>query len=72
MSAVDGRPRVIRCPACGGPSLYSADNAFRPFCSARCKNNDFGAWASEGYAVPTDPDPDQPEPDAPGGDSRPH
>ena len=50
--------RVIRCPGCGGPSLYSIDNAFRPFCSARCKNNDFGAWASEGYAVPADRDAD--------------
>jgi uncharacterized protein len=49
--------RVIRCPGCGGPSVYAAENAHRPFCSARCKNNDFGAWASEGYAVPTTPDP---------------
>ena len=55
MSAGETGARVIRCPACGGPSLYSPDNASRPFCSARCKNNDFGAWASEGYAVPADP-----------------
>ena len=48
--------RVIRCPGCGGPSVYSADNAYRPFCSARCKNNDFGAWASGDYAVPANPD----------------
>ena len=56
--------RIIRCPGCFGPSMYSTDNPFRPFCSARCKNNDFGAWASEGYAVPADPDPDLPEPQA--------
>ena len=55
--------RIIRCPGCGGPSVYSADNPFRPFCSARCKNNDFGAWASEGYAVPADPEPDADAPD---------
>ena len=48
--------RVIRCPGCGGPSVYSADNTFRPFCSARCKNNDFGAWASGNYALPAVPD----------------
>jgi endogenous inhibitor of DNA gyrase (YacG/DUF329 family) len=42
--------------------VYSADNAFRPFCSARCKNNDFGAWASEGYAVPADRDADPADP----------
>ncbi len=55
--------RVIRCPGCGGASVYSTDNAFRPFCSARCKNSDLGAWASESYAVPDDPDPELPEPD---------
>ena len=58
--------RTIRCPGCFGPSVYSAENTFRPFCSARCKNNDLGAWASEGYAVPADPDPDLPEPDVDG------
>ena len=52
--------RVIRCPGCGGPSLYATTNEFRPFCSARCKNYDFGAWASESYSV----DADRPPPDA--------
>ena len=65
--------RVIRCPGCGGPSVYAADNAYRPFCSARCKNHDFGAWASGNYAVPADPDDiDLPEPDADRGDTLPH
>lgn len=56
-----GDARVIRCPGCGGASVYASSNAFRPFCSARCKNNDFGAWASESYSVDADkplPDPD--------------
>lgn len=48
--------RVVRCPGCGGPSVYAVENVHRPFCSARCKNNDFGAWASEGYSVPADAD----------------
>ena len=52
--------RVIRCPGCGGPSLYATTNEFRPFCSARCKNHDFGAWASERYSV----DADKPPPEA--------
>jgi len=43
--------------------VYSPANAYRPFCSARCKNNDFGAWASEGYTVAAESDPD--DPDAP-------
>jgi endogenous inhibitor of DNA gyrase (YacG/DUF329 family) len=44
-------PRQIRCPGCGGPSVYSSANANRPFCSPRCKSQDFGAWASERYGV---------------------
>lgn len=64
--------RTIRCPGCGGPSLYSPDNAYRPFCSARCKNNDFGAWASEGYAVAADPDPESPDADGPAASPTPH
>jgi len=47
-------PRYVRCPACGGESLYAAENPFRPFCCARCKNLDFGAWASENFRVPID------------------
>jgi endogenous inhibitor of DNA gyrase (YacG/DUF329 family) len=43
--------RTIACPACGGPSRYASDNAFRPFCSQRCRNLDLGAWASERYRV---------------------
>lgn len=51
-------PRTVRCPACSGPSLYAASNAYRPFCCERCKNMDFGAWASEGFRVPADTPPD--------------
>lgn len=52
MSAATPPPRrLVKCPACGGESLYSPDNPFRPFCSVRCKNIDFGAWASEAYRV---------------------
>lgn len=45
------KPRIVRCPTCGSESLYAATNPYRPFCSVRCKNNDFGAWASENYRV---------------------
>ncbi len=43
--------RLVRCPGCGGSCVYSVENPYRPFCSARCKNNDFGAWASERFSV---------------------
>ena len=50
---------VVRCPQCGGESVWSTDNKYRPFCSERCKLIDLGAWASESYRVPvqetTDP-----------------
>lgn len=44
--------RIVRCPNCGGESIYAESNLARPFCSARCKNMDFGAWASESFRVP--------------------
>jgi uncharacterized protein len=58
-------PRWVVCPGCQGPSVFAASNRFRPFCSERCKNHDFGAWASEGYRVEAPPSPDGPEADAP-------
>ena len=46
--------KIVVCPGCGGNSVYAASNPFRPFCSARCKNIDLGAWASEGFRLPAD------------------
>ena len=43
---------MVRCPACGGDSLYGPGNPWRPFCSERCKQQDLGAWASEQFALP--------------------
>lgn len=61
-------PRTVRCPACTGPSLYASQNPYRPFCSARCKGVDLGAWASESYSLPEqDSDPLSEAPLAPGG-----
>ncbi|GAB4213500.1 MAG: hypothetical protein Fur007_07820 [Rhodoferax sp.] len=50
--------RVVRCPSCAGVSVFAPSNPYRPFCSARCKNLDLGAWASERFAVPAAPDPE--------------
>lgn len=44
--------RVVKCPQCGAPVRWVAENRFRPFCSERCKQIDLGAWASESYRVP--------------------
>jgi uncharacterized protein len=43
--------KIVACPTCGGDSIYSPSNAFRPFCSERCKGIDLGAWASESFKV---------------------
>ena len=54
------------CPACGQDSIYAPSNPYRPFCSARCKGIDLGAWASEEFRMPADAPPD----DEPFGDPR--
>ena len=45
---------IVKCPNCGKETEYSAANEFRPFCSGRCKLLDFGAWADEEFALPTE------------------
>lgn len=49
--------RIVACPTCGGDSIYSSSNAFRPFCSERCKQVDLGAWASEDFRMPAEAPP---------------
>jgi endogenous inhibitor of DNA gyrase (YacG/DUF329 family) len=51
--------RLVPCPRCGAQAPYSPENAWRPFCSERCKLIDLGAWANEQYRVPA---PETPEP----------
>ncbi|GHU11772.1 DNA gyrase inhibitor YacG [Betaproteobacteria bacterium] len=51
-------PRLVHCPHCGKATEWRADNPCRPFCSARCKEIDFGAWASGQYRVPAATPPD--------------
>lgn len=51
-SATTARGPAVACPHCGTPALYSPANAFRPFCSERCRLIDLGAWAKESYRIP--------------------
>lgn len=50
--------KVVVCPACKGESIYGSSNPFRPFCSARCKGIDLGAWADESFRMPAEAPPD--------------
>ena len=44
--------QLVKCPECGKSARLDDANKYRPFCSERCKLIDFGALASESYAVP--------------------
>jgi len=50
--------KIVRCPGCGGDSVYAPSNPYRPFCCERCKNADLGAWASESFRVPAEAPPE--------------
>ena len=45
------RVRTVRCPTCGKDVEWKPESRWRPFCSARCKGNDLGAWATDKYRV---------------------
>lgn len=40
------------CPFCHSPLPVNFTGKEAPFCSARCKMLDLGAWASERYRIP--------------------
>jgi len=54
----DNQPtvRLVNCPNCQGSSVFASSNPYRPFCSARCKAMDFGAWADETFRMPESDD----------------
>ena len=65
--SMSGPERDVLCPNCRQACKYGPSNPARPFCSMRCRNADFGAWANEAYRVEarTAPaDEDEPPPDA--------
>lgn len=47
-----------RCPICSKP----AEQAYRPFCSPRCRDVDLHRWLSGSYVVPGRED-DEEDPD---------
>jgi len=64
--------KTVPCPRCGAPAPYSPDNAWRPFCSERCRLIDLGNWAAEAYRVPASSlTAGEPAPDAEPGDNTP-
>lgn len=51
MSEAPARAREVNCPVCSARTLFAPSNRWRPFCSARCKQVDLGAWASDQYRI---------------------
>lgn len=51
------KPKTTNCPICGKPPVA----AYRPFCSARCKQVDLGRWLSGDYVIPGQPVPENDE-----------
>ncbi|HMS06452.1 MAG TPA: DNA gyrase inhibitor YacG [Burkholderiaceae bacterium] len=49
------RPRLVRCPTCGGDSIFAPSNPHRPFCSQRCRQIDLGQWSDESFRLPGTP-----------------
>lgn len=47
--------KEITCPVCHKKETWTPENAFRPFCSSRCKLIDLGEWAAEQHRIPGDP-----------------
>ena len=48
--------KTVKCPTCGTAVVWLPENAFRPFCSERCKMIDLGAWAESEYSIVTNSD----------------
>lgn len=62
-NSLSSSEKLVTCPGCGGDSVYAASNSYRPFCSARCKNVDLGAWANEDFRMPAKISPEDLLPD---------
>lgn len=55
---------IVKCPTCGKPVRWTAEESWRPFCSERCRLIDLGAWADGSHAISGEPaelSPDQGE-----------
>lgn len=45
---------IVKCPGCGTAVAWTTENPSRPFCSERCRNEDFVGWANETHSIPGD------------------
>lgn len=50
-TTLEPRRAAASCPGCGKPGAA----AFRPFCSAGCRDRDLLKWLSDDYRIPGPP-----------------
>lgn len=59
LAAEPGAPRAsgltVNCPSCGVKVVWASTLRSRPFCSERCRNQDFIGWADQQHIIPGDP-----------------
>ncbi len=46
---------VVQCGTCKKDVEWTAENVYRPFCSKRCQQIDFGDWATESFTIAGEP-----------------
>lgn len=54
----DKDPITLNCPTCRKIVAWTDEFPYRPFCSKRCQQIDFGDWAMEKNAIPVEDGPD--------------
>lgn len=60
--------RIVKCPTCNRSLAWTPENAWRPFCSERCKLIDLGDWFEERNRIPDESQPVLPGEDTSGSD----
>ena len=48
-------PIKVNCPTCKQSVPWNDQSIYRPFCSKRCQQIDFGEWATESFSIPGSP-----------------
>lgn len=54
-SSLIASPIKVNCPTCKKIVAWNEQSIFRPFCSKRCQQIDFGEWATESFSIPGSP-----------------
>ncbi len=59
MNSDEHPEKIVNCPTCRKPVVWSPDNPWRPFCCERCKLIDLGEWFEERHRIPDQEPPEE-------------